>query len=107
MTHTHYHTHHHHLEARCEVMRRLEALDQKIDLTKETIMAAIDDLKTAVAGFIQEGTSDIAALVAQINAQTNQDPAIVALTTQITDATTAMHTAFTGATGVPLPPPTA
>jgi hypothetical protein len=72
----------------------------------ESIMAAIDDLKTATAAFIQEGTSDIAALVAQINTQANQDPAIVALTQQVTDATTAMHKAFTDATGVPLPPPT-
>ena len=107
--HVHYHHHHHSVEARCEVMRRLDALDQKIDLVKETIMAAIDDLKTAVAGFITEGTADISALVTQINAAANQDPAIVALTKQVTDATTAMHTAFTGATGVPLPlpPPTA
>ena len=88
-------------------MRRLDELDQKIDLVKETIMSAIDDLKTAVAAFVQEGTSDISALVAQINAQSNNDPAIIALTQQITDATTAMHTAFTGATGVPLPPPAA
>lgn len=80
MSHTHYHTHHHHVEARCEVMRRLDALDSKIDLVKETIMSALDDLKTAVAAFVQEGTSDIAALVAQINTQANQDPAIVSLT---------------------------
>ncbi len=103
--HVHYHHHHHSIEARCEVMRRLDALDQKIDLVKETIMAAIDDLKTAVAGFITEGTSDIAALVTQINATANQDPAIVALTQQVTDATTAMHKSFTDATGVPLPTP--
>jgi hypothetical protein len=73
---------------------------------QERIMAAIDDLKTATAAFIQEGTSDIAALVEKINSQANQDPAIVALTQQVTDATTAMHKAFTDATGVPLPAPT-
>ena len=40
--------HDRHSEARCEVMRRLEALDVKIDLVQETIMAAIDDLQAAV-----------------------------------------------------------
>lgn len=70
-------------------------------------MTAIDDLKTATAAFITEGTSDIATLVSQINAQVSNDPAIVDLTKQITDATTAMHKAFTDATGVPLPPVTA
>jgi uncharacterized phage infection (PIP) family protein YhgE len=102
--HVHHHTHNH-VEARCEVMRRLDELDQTIGLKMETIMAAIDDLKTAIAGLITEGTSDISALVTQINAAVNQDPAIVALTQQVTDATTAMHTAFTGVTGTPLPPP--
>lgn len=53
--HTHYHTHHHHsVEARCEVMRRLDAIDVKIDLAKETIMTALDDqlatLTTALSG---------------------------------------------------------
>lgn len=43
--------HHHHFEARCEVMRRLDALDQKTDLVldqQETIMATMEDLKAAV-----------------------------------------------------------
>jgi hypothetical protein len=101
---------HHHFyhtdQDTAERLRRIERLlgyhTGKLDI----IMAAIDDLKTAIAGLITEGTADIAALVAQINAQSNQDPAIVALTTQVTDATTAMHQAFTGVTGVALPPAT-
>lgn len=97
---------HLHVQPDHEVLARLGVVLQKLGLMEKTIMAAIDDLKTAVAAFVQEGTSDIAALVAQINTQSNQDPAIVALTQQITDATTAMHTAFTGATGIPLPPAT-
>jgi len=94
-----------HIKPDHEVTARLDAILNRLDLAESNIMAAIDDLKTAVAGFITEGTSDIATLVAQINATANQDPAIVDLTKQITDATTAMHTAFTTATGVPLPPP--
>jgi hypothetical protein len=102
------HIHHHpYIDAVSEVVRRLDAIENQLALMEKNIMAAIDDLKTSVAAFIQEGTSDIAALVAQINAQSNQNPAIVALTQQITDATTAMHTAFTAATGVPIPPPAA
>jgi hypothetical protein len=95
-----------HVRPDIEVLARLDAIDQKLDLIESNIMTAIDDLKTAVAGFITEGTGDIASLVTQINAQSNQDPAIVALTKQVTDATIAMHTAFTTATGVPLPAPT-
>jgi hypothetical protein len=95
-----------HVKSDPEVVALLNAVFPRLDLMESNIMAAIDDLKTAVAGFITEGTSDIATLVAQINAQANQDPAIVALTQQVTDATTAMHKAFTDATGVPLPAPT-
>lgn len=98
---------HLHVKPDHEVLSRLNAVLSRIDLMEMNVMAAIDDLKTAVAEFVQEGTSDIAALVEKINTQVNQDPAIVALTQQITDATTAMHTAFTTATGVPLPPPAA
>jgi hypothetical protein len=97
---------HVHIKPDHEVRARLDAILDQLGLMESNIMAAIDDLKTAVAGFITEGTSDIATLVAQINAQANQDPAIVALTQQVTDATTAMHKAFTDATGVPLPAPT-
>lgn len=96
----------HHLEQDPEVIRLLKILYSKDDLILkrlETIMAAIDDLKTAIAALIAEGTSDIAALVTQINSQTNQDPAIVALTGQVTDAVQAMHQAFTGVTGTPVP----
>jgi hypothetical protein len=98
---------HLHVKPDHQVVALLNDVFVRLDLMESNIMAAIDDLKTAVAGFITEGTSDIATLVAQINAQANQDPAIVALTQQVTDATTAMHKAFTDATGVPLPPPAA
>lgn len=73
---------------------------------QEKIMSAIDDLKTAIAAMITEATGDVASLVTQINTTSNQDPAIVDLTKQVTDATTALHQAFTGATGVVLPPAT-
>jgi hypothetical protein len=50
--HHHYHYYHHHSpEARCEVMRRLEAMDDKTDLIlerQETIMATIEELEAAV-----------------------------------------------------------
>lgn len=93
-----------HVKPDPEVLALLNDVFPRLDLMESNIMAAIDDLKTATAAFITEGTTDIAALVAKINSQVNQDPAIVALTAQITDATTAMHKAFTDATGVPLPP---
>jgi hypothetical protein len=40
---------HHSIEARCEVMRRLDALDDKIDLVMETIMATLEELNAALA----------------------------------------------------------
>ncbi len=52
--HIHHHTHHHHFEARCEVMRRLDALDKKIDLLKETVMATLDELNAALATISSE-----------------------------------------------------
>jgi uncharacterized coiled-coil protein SlyX len=56
--HNHYHTHHHrHVEARCEVMRRLDALDDKIDLvleTEEFIMATLEELNLALATISSE-----------------------------------------------------
>ena len=39
---------HHSVEARCEVMRRLDALDNKIDLSMETIMATLEELNAAL-----------------------------------------------------------
>jgi len=98
---------HLHVKPDHEVLARLDAVIHRLGLMESNVMAAIDDLKTAIGGFITEGTSDIADLVAKINTQSNQDPAIVALTQQVTDATTAMHKAFTDATGVPLPAPAA
>ena len=88
-----------------QMVRLVLMREDRIFEMEKTLMAAIDDLKTSVAGLITEGTSDIADLVAKINSQSNQDPAIVALTQQVTDATTSMHKAFTDATDVPLPPP--
>jgi len=44
--------HHHSIEARCEVMRRLDMLADQIGLIEsnlENIMSAIDDLQAAVA----------------------------------------------------------
>lgn len=67
-------------------------------------MAAIDDLKTAIAAMIAEATGDISTLIDDINTQSGQDPAIVALTQQVNDATTALHKAFTDATQTPIPP---
>lgn len=88
-------------------------LHQKLEshITR-TIMAAIDDLKTAVAGLISEATTDITALINQINASNSagaQDPAIEALATSMTTQIAALHTAFTNATAVPVPsaPPAA
>src|ERR1700682_5780887 len=47
-SHVHYHTHHYyhppHVEARCEVMRRLDALDPKLDLMETKIMATLDQV---------------------------------------------------------------
>jgi hypothetical protein len=49
----HFHFHFHHSpEARCEVMRRLESMDGKIDLVSEeteTIMATLEELNAVFA----------------------------------------------------------
>jgi hypothetical protein len=77
---------------------------------KDYIMAAIDNLKTDLANLIAEATADITALLAKINSQSNQDPAIVALSDQAKAATQTLHDAFTNATNVVPPtvnPPTA
>jgi hypothetical protein len=94
-----FHFHHHY---------SLDEVKVTLDLiikNQEKIMTALTDLQAAVAALITEESADIAALVAQINAQTSNDPAVVALTKQVTDATAAAHAAFTSATGQPLPVP--
>jgi len=58
--HEHHHRHHHSIEARCEVMRRLDALDQKIDLVMETIMSTLEEL-TAVLGTISSEVDKVSA----------------------------------------------
>lgn len=54
--HVHYHhTHHHHsVEARCEVMRRLDALDEKLTSVKDTIMATLEELNAALSTISNE-----------------------------------------------------
>jgi len=52
--HEHHHRHHHSIEARCEVMRRLDALDAKIDLVMETIMATLEELNAALTTISSE-----------------------------------------------------
>jgi len=60
--HHHYH-HRHHIEARCEVMRRLDALEDKFDLFMETIMATLEELNAAL--------SAISPLLEKISADTD------------------------------------
>lgn len=69
--HTHYHTHHHrhHVEARCEIMRRLDALEDKIDLVKETIMATLDELNaalTTISSEVDKVSADTDSLLAKL-----------------------------------------
>lgn len=58
-----HHHYHHSPEARCEVMRRLEEMSDKIDLVlehKEAIMATLEEL-TAVLGTISSEVDKVSA----------------------------------------------
>jgi uncharacterized coiled-coil protein SlyX len=60
---------HHSVEARCEVMRRLDALDQKIDLNMETIMATLEELNAAfatISSAVDKVSADTDNLLAQL-----------------------------------------
>ena len=62
---------HHSVEARCEVMRRLDALDKKIDLSMETIMATLEELNAALATIsteVDKVSADTENLLAQLAA---------------------------------------
>lgn len=80
-------------------------LSHKMEQLKETIMTAVDDLKSAMTDLITEATTDITQLITQINNQANSDPAVIALTAQVRQAIVDLHKGFTDATGVKLPPP--
>jgi hypothetical protein len=77
----HFHHHHHHsFEARCEVMRRLDALSEQIDLAKEKIM--IDTTKILAAA--TRATTDSAALRALVkDVKTSLDKSIADLAAAI------------------------
>lgn len=107
----HVHVHHHSIEARCEVMRRLDALDQKIGLVVEkleTIMAAIDDLQAAVAAedtVIESAVTLLNGIPALI-AAAGVDPAkLTALQTDIQTRTASLAAAVL--VGTPAAPPSA
>lgn len=75
MTDSHIHIHHHHgVEARCEVMRRLDALEDKIDLVlnhQETIMPTLADIQAAQAVTdtkLAAVSTDVTTLLAKIAA---------------------------------------
>lgn len=65
---------HHLVEARCEVMRRLDTLEDKIDLIlqgKETIMATLEELNTAlglISSEVDKVSADTDNLLAQLAA---------------------------------------
>ena len=62
---------HHSVEARCEVMRRLDALDNKIDLVMETIMATLDELNASfvtISSAVDKVSADTDNLLAQLAA---------------------------------------
>lgn len=108
----HIHIHHHHsVEARCEVMRRLDALDQKIDLVlknQEAQMAAIDDLQAAVAAEDTVIDSAVTLLngIPALIAAAGVDPAkLTALQTDIQTRTAALAAAVI--VGTPTAPPSA
>jgi hypothetical protein len=78
--HDHHHHHHHSIEARCEVMRRLDALADQIDLVKENIM--IDTTKILAAA--TRATTDSAALRALVkDVKTSLDKSIADLAAAI------------------------
>ena len=104
--HEHHHFYHYSPGARDEVMRRLEDIDQNMTSSKETIMTAIDDLKTSIAALISESTNDITTLINNA-ANNSNDPKIQQLKADVDTATKNLHDQFTAATGTPVPPPTA
>jgi uncharacterized coiled-coil protein SlyX len=62
---------HHSVEARCEVMRRLDALDNKIDLSMETIMATLEELNATfatISSAVDKVSADTENLLAQLAA---------------------------------------
>jgi len=69
--HIHHHYYHHSSEARCEVMRRLEEMSEKIDLVKETIMATLEELTTVlgtISSEVDKVSADTDNLLAQLAA---------------------------------------
>lgn len=84
----HIHHYHHHVEARCEVMRRLDALDEKLTSLKETIMSALDDLTAQVAAnrtVAQSALTLIGGIADRIAAAGTDPTALAALTASLKD----------------------
>lgn len=101
--HFHFHNHHpHHVEARCEVMRRLDALDSKVDLVlnhQEKIMIDVSALQSVAARLQASDTAALAALQALKDQNTSLAAQLAAIPTQdpatqsaINDVVTALTT---------------
>lgn len=83
--------HDRHVEARCEVMRRLDKVDHKLDLIfhrQETIMPTLDELQAKATATLAKVTSDtdIDNAVAQVI--NNQNATITDLKAQLAAAGT-------------------
>jgi fused signal recognition particle receptor len=82
--------HYHHVDSAPEVLTRLDAIDQKLDLvlkTQETEMALADDLNNAVTSLATGFAAEHDAVAAEMAALTKAlagvtDPAITAAATQ-------------------------
>lgn len=72
--HEHHHHHHHSLEARCEVMRRLEAMQEQTGL----ILAALENIIMPTLAELQEKAD---ATLANVTAETDLDNAIAKIVT--------------------------
>lgn len=107
MIHIH---HHHHVEARCEVMRRLDELDNKLDLIhnrQETIMSALDDLTAQVAAnrtIAQSALTLINGIADRITAAGVDPAALAALTASLKDDDDKLAAAVTANTPAPPTP---
>ena len=92
-----HHVHHHyHIEPDPEVLARLDAINQKLDLMEKKIMAALDDLRAAVTAedtVIDSAITLIQGIPALI-AAAGVDPAkLAALQTDITNKSQALAAA--------------
>lgn len=97
--------HIHYPDPSCEILRRLDCLERKIDMNQQELTQALSDLKTQADKAKAEIVAEVANLEDAINNAKNVDPAVVDAFNSLKDSVQGLDDLNADAAPAPAPTP--